>query len=295
MSQDKPAEQQAPGGRGPGLPLEAGKILLLALLTLCVVAVSTAVPLYHVEQIVWNPTLREAALVERQIYAQCVRTLSRRTFEDPRTVLTQDADLRALLDATVGYAPWLLYSVITDDKGVAIVHSDRKRKGEVVPTQRSLKELVNDHSLRRFLGASRQSEIYEVALPFNVNSKPVATIRLGIAMPLLRARLDDAFWYTVTLGALALAAALVVALGLSRVTLNPIRKLADDMERLRRGEFDVGSSAGPKDEFGKLAYQLQLLGKQMESDRTQVLAERREINTHYSALDKIEGGILFTA
>jgi len=294
MRQEGTAEPQTPGGRRAGLALQAREILALALLTLCVVALSTAVHLYHVEQIVWNSTLREADLVERQIYTQCVRTLSRRTFEDPRTVLSQDADLRALLDATVGYAPWLLYSVITDDKGVAIVHSDRKREGELVPSQRSLKKVVNDHPLRRLFDGSRQSQIYEVALPFNVNGKPVATIRLGIAMSLLRGRLDDAFWYTVTLGCLSLAAALVVAVGLSSVTLKPIRKLAEDMERLRRGEFDVGSSAGPKDEFGKLAYQLQLLGKQMESDRTQILAERSEINTVHAAVDQIEDGVLFT-
>jgi PAS domain S-box-containing protein len=294
MRQEGAAEPQTAGGRRTGLSLQAREILALALLTLCVVALSTAVHLFHVEQIVWNSTLREADLVERQIYTQCVRTLSRRTFEDPRTVLSQDADLRALLDATVGYAPWLLYSVISDDKGVAIVHSDRKREGELVPPQRSLKNLVNDHPLRRLLFESRQSEIYEVTLPFNVNGKRLATIRLGIAMSLLRSRLDDALWYTVTLGLLSLAAALVVAVGLSSVTLKPIRKLAEDMERLRRGEFDVGSSAGPKDEFGKLAYQLQLLGKQMESDRTQILAERSEINTVQTAVDHIEDGILFT-
>ena len=294
MRQEGIAEPQTSGGRRAGLSLQAREILALALLTLCVVALSTAAHLYHVEQIVWNSTLREADLVERHIYTQCVRTLSRRTLEDPRTVLSQDADLRALLDATVGYAPWLLYSVITDDKGVAIVHSDRKREGETVPSQPSLKKLVNDHPLRRLVDDSSQSQIYEVALPFNVNGKPAATIRLGIAMPLLRGRLDDAFWYTLTLGLLSLTAALVVAVGLSSVTLKPIRKLAEDMERLRRGEFDVGSSAGPKDEFGKLAYQLQLLGKQMESDRTQILAERSEINTVQTAVDHIEDGILFT-
>jgi len=294
MRQEGIAEPQTSGGRRAGLSLQAREILALALLTLCVVALSTAAHLYHVEQIVWSSTLREADLVERHIYTQCVRTLSRRTLEDPRTVLSQDADLRALLDATVGYAPWLLYSVITDDKGVAIVHSDRKREGEIVPSQPSLKKLVNDHPLRRLVDDSSQSQIYEVALPFNVNGKPAATIRLGIAMPLLRGRLDDAFWYTLTLGLLSLTAALVVAVGLSSVTLKPIRKLAEDMERLRRGEFDVGSSAGPKDEFGKLAYQLQLLGKQMESDRTQILAERSEINTVQTAVDHIEDGILFT-
>lgn len=287
------AAEQPIRARHSALSLRAREIIALVLLTLCVVALSTAVHLHHVKQIVWNSTLREADLVARQIYAQCVRTLSRRTAEDPRTVLSCDPDLRALLDASVGYAPWLLYSVITDERGMAIVHSDRTREGEFVPQQPGLRELVHDHSLQRLLGAARQSQIYEVALPFNVNKKPVATIRLGIATPLLRGRLDDAFWYTVALGALALAAALVVAIALSSVTLKPIRKLAEDMERLRRGEFGVGSSEGPKDEFGKLAYQLQLLGKQMESDRTQILAERSEINTVHAAVDHLEDGILF--
>lgn len=278
----------------PLLSLRAREIIALSLLTLSVVAFSTAVHLYHVEQIVWTSTLREADLVAHQIYAQCVRTLSRPASPDPRKALSSDPELRALLDATVGYAPWLLYSAITDDRGVAIVHSDRTREEALVSPQRSLKGLLNDRSIRRLLGVAGPSQIYEVALPFNVNGRPVATIRLGVATPLVRGRLDDAFWYTVALGALSLAAALVVAVALSSITLKPIRKLAEDMERLRSGEFDVGSSEGPKDEFGKLAYQLQQLGKQMESDRTQILAERSEINSVHAAVDQLEDGILFT-
>jgi len=275
-----------------GLSVRGREIFALLLLSLCIVALSTAAHLYHAQQIVWNATLREADLVARQIYEQCVRTLSRPAAQSPRDILSHDPDLRSLLDATVGYAPWLLYAAVVDNRGVAIVHSDPKREGEIVPPQPSLRSLVSDHPLRRLLGTAR-SEIYETALPFNVNGKPLATIRLGIAMPLLRGRLDDAFWYTVVLGALALGAALVVALGLSSVTLKPIRKLAEDMERLRQGDFDVGGGVEPGDEFGKLAYQLQLLGKQMETDRTRILAERSEIDTVHAAVDNLEDGILF--
>jgi PAS domain S-box-containing protein len=278
--------------RRMSLSIRGREIFALLLLSLCIVALSTAAHVYHAQQIVWNSTLREADLVARQIYEQCVRTLSRPTSENPRAVLSRDPDLRSLLDATVGYAPWLLYAAVVDAKGVAIAHSDRKREGEILPLQPSLRDLVSDHPLRRLFGRTR-SEIYETALPFNVNGKPLATIRLGIAMPLLRGRLDDAFWYTVILGALALGVALVVALGLSSVTLKPIRKLAEDMERLRRGDFDVGGGAEARDEFGKLAYQLQLLGKQMETDRTRILAERSEIDSVHAAVDNLEDGILF--
>ena len=291
------ASQDATVGRAAvarqmGLSIRGREIFALLLLSLCIVALSTAAHVYHAQQIVWNSTLREADLVGRQIYEQCVRTLSRPTSENPRAVLSRDPDLRSLLDATVGYAPWLLYAAVVDAKGVAIAHSNPKREGEVLPPQPSLRDLVSDHPLRRLFGRSR-SEIYETALPFNVNGKPLATIRLGIAMPLLRGRLDDAFWYTVILGALALGVALVVALGLSSVTLKPIRKLAEDMERLRQGDFDVGGGAEARDEFGKLAYQLQLLGKQMETDRTQILARRSEIDSVHAAVDNLEDGILF--
>lgn len=279
----------------PDLPLRAREIIALAVLTLSVVALTTAVHFYHVRQILWTTTLREGDLVARQIYSQSARALSRRSPLNPQVVLSRDPDVRAALDASVGYAPWLLYAVIADDKGVAIVHSDRKREGEPVPLQPSLRELVSDHPVQRMLGAASLAQIYEVTLPFNADDKPLATIRLGIAMPLLRGRLDDAFWHSVALGAVALAAALLVALALSSVTLKPIRRLAEDMERLGRGEFDVGSSAGPKDEFGKLAYQLQLLGRQMESDRTQILAERSEIHSVHTAVDHLEDGILFAA
>src|SRR5215813_4761424 len=66
--------------------------------------------------------------------------------------------------------------------------------------------------------------------------RSAANVEVTLAQPLhvlreLAYRLDDAFWYTVTLGV-----ALVVALGLSSVTLKPIRKLEGDHEGDAEGE-----------------------------------------------------------
>src|SRR5215467_12252988 len=88
--------------RRMGLSIRGREIFALLLLSLCIVALSTAAHVYHAQQIVWNSTLKEADLVARQIYEQCVRTLSRPSSENPRAVLTRDPDLRSLLDATVG-------------------------------------------------------------------------------------------------------------------------------------------------------------------------------------------------
>ena len=107
--------------------------------------------------------------------------------------------------------------------------------------------------------------------------------------------------HPVALGAIALAAAVVVAIALSNLMLKPIRRLAEEMERLRRGEFEMsganrsteGPPKVPKDELGKLAIQLRLLGKQIESDHTQVLSERGDFGSVYAAVDHLEDGILF--
>jgi signal transduction histidine kinase/HAMP domain-containing protein len=262
-------------------------MLAVTVLTLCVIVLTTVMHLYHTRRIVLTATRTQAEFVARQIYSQSAHALSRPSGTDPRTVLARDAELRALLDASVGYDPALLYALIADENGVAIVHTDRRREGQHIPPQPRFRDAS---PARSGLTLAPEPQIYEVALPFDVAGKPFATIRLGIAVPLIRSQLNDVFWQALTLGAVALAGALLVALALSTVTLQPIRKLAEDMERLRRGEFDVGSSAGPKDEFGKLAYQLQLLGKQIQSDRTQLLTERTQIQT---AVDHLEDGIIF--
>src|SRR5262249_53825370 len=132
--------------------------------------------------------------------------------------------------------------------------------------------------------------IQEVALPIELNGRPLATVKVGIALPLVTNRLNRAMARSAALGGLAILAALGLAIALSNLTLRPIRRLAEDMERLRRGEFDVGSSAGPQDEFGKLAFQLHLLGQQIRSDRTKILTERLGFQ---SAVNELEDGLMF--
>ncbi len=98
--------------------------------------------------------------------------------------------------------------------------------------------------------------------------------------------------YGLAVGAIALGAALAVALSLSNATLRPIRRLAEDLERLRRGEFDLAGSGGSR-EIGRLASELQQLGKQMESTSAQFLSERTEFNSVHAAVDHLDDGILF--
>jgi hypothetical protein len=105
------------------LPAVTGDLRTRPCHSVCV-ALSTSVHLYHVEQIVWSSTLREADLVERQIYAKCENAVPPYLRGSPDGPQPGRRVAAPCWMRPWGYAPWLLYSVITDDKGVAIVHSD---------------------------------------------------------------------------------------------------------------------------------------------------------------------------
>src|SRR5262249_43376673 len=70
-------------------------------------------------------------------------------------------------------------------------------------------------------------------------------------------------------------------------------QLARDVDRLRRGEPPAEIPEIPadrKDELGELAAQLQLLGRELQSDRVKALSER----AHFQhVVDILEDGIIF--
>jgi signal transduction histidine kinase/HAMP domain-containing protein len=284
---------QATGGprrRGLALSLRTREALAITLLTFLVVVTTTVVHLSHLRRTILEDTLERAELIARHVYASGARALAQASREPALLALRRDRELRQLLDATVGYSPHLLYALIADRTGLTVLHSDPRREGTVAPARADFREFLRTDLPWPIRTFRRAEEIYEAVLPLDLDGRPFGAIRLGIATSLVERELGTALRRSLALGALALLAALAVAIGLSSVTLRPIRQLADDMDRLRRGEFDVGSERGPRDEFGKLAFQLQLLGREIHSDRTRMLAEKARLQT---AVDQLEDGLVF--
>ena len=286
---DPLAKGPGAGLKGPRVSLLARQVLAIVLLAVFVLGVTTLVYVGRLTTLIWQDTLNEATLIARQIYARCSLTLTRKPSDEPLRALRNDRDLRHLMDSTVGYSSNVLYVMIADEANRAVIHSDVKREGQVLPPRPDLHALVALNPLQRYGGIFKSAEIYELGLPIDLNGKPLGAIRVGVALPLVLGRFKEQMQELAALGGFVILVALTVAVGLSHLTLRPIRRLAEDMERLRRGEFDVGSSAGPKDEFGKLAFQLQLLGQQIRTDRAQLLTEQAKFQT---AVNELEDGLM---
>ena len=270
--------------------LKAKEILAITVLTFLAVATTTLVHISQLTRITVQDAVGQANLIANQIYAQAGRSLSRSPGRNPWDVLRRDPDLRSLLEASVGYSPHLLYALLVARAGKVILHSERRKEGTVVPGQPALQELLSLDPFRRFLALYQQGRIYEVVLPIRLGARPFGSIRLGLSTALLRVELNTSLIRTLALSGVALPVAWLVAMGLVNLTLKPIRRFTQEMERLRQGEFQVGRDLGGQDEFKELASEFQLLGQQLQSDRLQMLSQKAQLQ---QVVDQLEDGLVF--
>jgi signal transduction histidine kinase len=256
--------------------LKTKEAAAITLLILGVVATTLFLHLAQLTRVVVEETQRQAELIAKQIVAQSARVLARAPDLDPHAALRSDAELRNLLEASVGYSPHLLYAFIADAEARVILHSESGKEGEPLTRQAPLAELLSVNPLRRLDALLSRGRTYETAVAISLDRRPFGSVRLGFSSSFLRRELNEAVTQSLVLAGLALPAAWLVALFLANLVLRPIGRFARDLDRLRRGELDTPAAPvviDQEDELGELASQLQLLTQQLQIDRVRVLSD----------------------
>ncbi len=209
-----------------GLGLRAREVVSIILLTFLIVATTTAIHLAQLTRVLVQDVSGQTELIAKQIYAQTRRALSAARRGNPRKVLRRDRELRSLLDASVGYSPYVVYALISDQEGKVVLHSERKKEGSGVSPHATLGHVLSLGPVRRFEALYKAGTTYESALPFNLDGKPFGSIRLGVAAGLLRRELNASVWQSLMLAGLALPVAWLVAMGLAKRMVAELRALS---------------------------------------------------------------------
>jgi signal transduction histidine kinase len=256
--------------------LKTKEASVITLLILGVVVTTLFLHLAQLTRVVVDETQRQAELIAKQIVAQSARVLARAADMEPHHALRADAELRNLLEASVGYSPHLLYAFIADAEGRVILHSESGKEGEPLTRQRPLTELLSVNPLRRLDALLSRGRTYETAVAISLDRRPFGSVRLGFSSSFLRRELNEAVTQSLVLAGLALPAAWLAALFLANLWLRPIGQLARDLDRVRRGELDAPVATAAieaEDELAELASQLQLLTQQLQADRVRVQSD----------------------
>ena len=219
--------------------LKAKEAFLIILLTFVVVAATTCIHLIQLTRVIVQEVSGQAELIAKQIYSQSRRAFSRVSGGDPRKILKSDKELRSLLDASVGYSPYLLYALISDREGRTIVHSEREKEGPGAPERPNLRQILSFGPASRFHALYKGGAIYETTLVVSLNGQPFGNIRLGIATSLLGRELRASMKQSLALAGVALPVAWLVAMGVANWMLTQLRVMShvDELTGLynRRG------------------------------------------------------------
>jgi len=273
------------------LGVRGREALVVSLLTLLVVSTATAIHLSQLSRVVVQEAVKQAELIAKQIYAQTSRALQRTPGADPLAALRDDPELRSFLDASVGYAPHLLYALVTDHTGTVLLHTERQKEGKPEPERPNLDGLLKVDTLSRFSALYTTGRTYETVLPMTLNDRLFGSIRLGVSTTLLRREVTGSLQQSLAVAAVALPLAWLAAMVLAQLTVRPIRAIVGQVDRIRRGEpLEATPVALGGDEFQELSSQLTRLGRELQADRLSTLSEKAHLQ---GVVDQLEDGVIF--
>ena len=277
--------------------IRARDVLIVALLTVVVVAVTTAVHVVQLVRVSQDSAGQEADTLAHEVYAVAREELSRSPGPAspgaaapaaPEQVLAASASLRALLEAHVGYSQGVVYGAVTDRSGRLIVGTDGAGRAlaSSPPTFDQLRALSPWH---RILAIYRPNGLYEATLPLDLDGRPFATIHMGMATGLIRRELGHALARTLWLSLAALPLALGAGLVVAQLTLAPVRRLRTEIGRMREGRVEPGEPVHLSWEFDDLASDLRMFGREVAAERLRLLAEKSSLE---QLVDHLEDGVL---
>lgn len=260
------------------LGIRGKELLGVSLLVLLIVSVAIIVYLSTTTRLMLKDASEKGTFQAQQIFSGSTRAVAGSRGSHPKNALRRNRELRALLESSIGYSPHLVYAMITDQSDMILVHSQRSREGQHAPARQQIAHLLTLNSLRKFIVlASPRQQIFEITLPLNLNDRPFGAIRLGLAGSLLWRELSSAAWRSLLLAIFAFPVAWIVAFVLANLVVVPLREIAQGVDRMTRGEFDTAFVTDRDDELGQIAAKLNLLGRQIQEDRSSLISEKARL------------------
>ena len=270
------------------LTLRARQVLALAVVVLLVVVASTVAHLANVARLALGAAVDEGELMAKQLYHQSSRVVAAAPAPSP-ALLQQDPGIRALLEGMVGYSRTVVYAAVVDPTDRVLAHSNPKLEGEILPARESLERLKARSTLGIVASLFGQPEVYEAHVPMRLGERPFGTVRVGVSTSLLKQALTQAALYSLAVALVALGVVVAVGLVVGHLLMQSLRKIANGMDRLARGEYGATVDLTRDDELGEIAARVNQLGERVHAEQSHWQSDRARME---GILDSLEDAVV---
>ena len=270
------------------LTLRARQVLALAFVVLLVVVASTLAHLANVARLALGSAADEGELMARQLYHQSPRVVAASPKPSP-ALLQQDPGIRALLEGMIGYSRTVVYARRGRSERPYSRSQRSDAPGEILPPRESVERLKTRSTLAIVASLFGQPEVYEAQVPMRLGERPFGTVRVGVSTSLLKQELAQAALYSLAVALAALGIAVAVGLVAGHLLLQSLRKIANGMDRLARGEYGATVELTRDDELGELAARVNQLGERVHAEQSHWQNDRARME---GILDSLEDAVI---
>jgi signal transduction histidine kinase len=232
------------------LSIRAKQITGVTVLVGLVVVVLSALYTTRLAYVTLNESHSRAALLASAILHR-VRQVPQEG-ADPFLALREDPGVRAILESAL-YDGNVTAAAIVDNRGAIAAHNLPSQVGRMWvdgPDLGALLAAPAREQLRVIF--SQDGQTLEVRRRVSTSDASFGSVRIGVSTVLMRRDMRAALNPALLIAAAALVIAVLVALLLSRLILQPIHVIATGLTRLGQGEVGVRLDLPPGDEFGEL-------------------------------------------
>ena len=250
------------------MSIKAKQVAGVTTLVVAIVAILSAYHFARLAQIKVEEAALRGEMLARAVF-QRARAVVPPLDGDLGDALREDGGVRSILESTMAYSSNVTYAAIVDTRGVVTAHGFRSEEGREMDEQEDLATLIDAGPVEQ-LRAVYSDRTFEVRQPMLFGEEPFGSIRIGVAMPLIRGELREALRDAAGSILAALVISSLVAMVLAQWMLRPIHVIQSGLTRLGRGELDVSLDL-PGEEFRDLGSSFEAVSAQLSAVREKPL------------------------
>jgi PAS domain S-box-containing protein len=292
------------------LRLRTKLTMVMTGLVVLVVAVLSGVFVGQLLEQVLQETDKRAHEIAQQVFQQAQRALTDAAEQGLRPASNEPQDihdyvrrafeinesLRAQLKAAKD-TPSIYEVSITDHNGMALVSTDESLPGKFLPRHAPLSQLTQRGYVQQVKVLAGPPRVYEFDYPFSKGGQPFGEVRVVVSSGLLLNEISPSVRKSATIVLVALIISTVLAAGVSRAALAPLRDIAAQLDRISAGQYDapapeVKGFAGSGDELGQVSQKITQVGQQLRGVHEIFSTMRENLDTVMAGLE--DGLLLFT-
>lgn len=176
--------------------------------------------------------------------------------------------LNAELESVNRYSLTVFDVNITDNVSHVILSTIPDNQDKLLPWRPDYQELRNANPIRLTKEVYGKPRVYDVMVKLERNSELFATVHVGVRTTLLRAQYQPWLGEAITLMGFALGTALIVALLLSNLALQPLEEISMQLDYWSPGSGDANEpeEEEPRQDLGvRVSHQIERIGQRMRN------------------------------